>query len=244
MKNKPATVHWHVDKMPGTAAMFLILIFFGTLQGQPLSLAVKHTDDFELTGDGTAVAWKTADWVPLSKYKGTADYNTQVKLLYSDKGIYGVFSCQDKKITATLAEDFADLFKEDVVEVFFWPDETTPLYFEYELSPLNFELPIIVPNHKGEFLGWRPWHYTGERKTRHATKVVKNVQGDVTSWSAEFFIPYALLKPLQNINPKPGTQWRANFYRIDYDRAYSSWVWNPVTTNFHDYEHFGTIRFE
>lgn len=212
--------------------------------GKSAVLHVKHTDDFELTGDGGATGWKTADWFPLTKHKGTADYPTQAKLLYSDTGIYGIFSCGDKKITATLNEDFADLYKEDVVEIFFWTDESTPLYFEYELSPLNYELAILVPNFSGDFFGWKPWHYTGDRKTRHATKVMKDEKGNPTSWIAEFFIPYALLKPLLNVPPKKGTQWRVNLYRIDYDQASSSWTWQPVQTNFHDFERFGTMRFE
>ena len=212
--------------------------------GKKAVLPVRHTADFELTGDGSAAEWKTADWFPLIKRKGTMDYPTQARLLYSETGIYGVVSCADKKITATLTEDFADLYKEDVVEIFFWTDESTPLYFEYELSPLNYELPILVPNFKGDFFGWKPWHYTGERKTRHATKIIRDEKGNPTSWVAEFFIPYALLKPLQNVPPKKGTEWRVNLYRIDYDDASTSWTWQPVQTNFHDFERYGTMRFE
>lgn len=159
-------------------------------------------------------------------------------------GIYTLVKCEDKKITATLSNDFADLYKEDVVEIFFWTDEGVPLYFEYELSPLNYELAIIVPNFDGDFFGWTPWHYEGERKTRHATHVSKDEKGNVTSWSAEFFIPYALLKPLRNVPPKSGTKWRMNLYRIDYDEGYSGWTWQPVLTNYHDIERFGTIQFE
>ena len=69
-------------------------------------------------------------------------------------------------MTATKTEDFADLWNEDVFEFFLWPDEQTPLYFEYEISPLGYELPILVPNFNGKFLGWRPWHYEGERKSQ------------------------------------------------------------------------------
>ncbi len=134
--------------------------------------------------------------------------------------------------------DFSDLWKEDVVEAFFWTDETTPLYFEYELSPYNFELPILVPNNNGTFLGWLPWHYEGDRKTRHATRITPN------SWMAEFFIPYALLKPLSNVPPKKGTTWRCNFYRLDYDEGSSKWSWQLTGKNFHDYEKFGTILFD
>jgi hypothetical protein len=207
-------------------------------------IKIKNTADFEVTGDGNSEQWNHTEWIPLVKRKGHANYNTQAKLLYSTLGIYTLFKCSDKKITATLTEDYADLYEEDVVEIFFWTDETSPLYFEYELSPLNYELPILVPNFGGDFFGWKPWHYEGERKTRHATKIVKDASGKPTEWIAEFFIPYALLKPLQNVPPKSGTRWRMNMYRIDYDDEYSSWTWKPVTTNFHDYKEFGMIEFE
>ena len=223
-----------------------LIVFVGTAYGQkPGDLVVKRTTDFELTGDGLSPSWGKAEWIEIAKRKGAATYQTRAKLLYSDTGIYGMFECSDKKITATLTEDFADLWKEDVIEIFFWTDESTPLYFEYELSPLNHELPILVPNFKGDFFGWKPWHYDEVRKTRHATKVIKGDKGDVTAWVGEFFIPYALLKPLQNVPPKTGTTWRVNLYRIDYDdNANSSWSWQPVQTNFHDFQRFGTIRFE
>lgn len=207
-------------------------------------LVVKHTADFELSGAGVAAAWKTTDWIPLVKRKGVSEFMTQAKLLYSDSGIYCLFSCKDKKITASLKEDFANLWTEDVVEIFFWPDESIPLYFEYELSPLNYELSIMVPNLDGDFLGWKPWHYEGPRKTRHATKIMNDEKRHPTEWIAEFFIPYALLKPLRNVPPKKGMQWRMNMYRIDYDQEYTSWSWQPVQKNFHDYEKFGVILFD
>ena len=179
--------------------------------------------------------------MPPRQNAGTV-YQTKLKLLYSDSGIYCLFKCDDKKITATLKGDFLDLYNEDVVEVFFWTDEKMPVYFEYELSPLNYELPILVPNNHGNFFGWRPWHYEGDRRTRHATRI--NGADEITSWTAEFFIPFALLKPMQNVPPEKGTQWRANFYRIDYDSGTSEWSWQKTRTNFHDLERFGIILFE
>lgn len=142
-----------------------------------------------------------------------------------------------------MKEDFLDLWHEDVVEVFFWTDESAPIYFEYELSPLNYELPILVPNFNGRFLGWRPWHYEGRRRTKHAIQVNKNGEA-VTSWTAEFFIPYALLAPLNNVPAQKGARWRANFYRIDYDNGESSWEWQKVRTTFHDYQSFGHVLFD
>jgi len=207
-------------------------------------LTIKPTANFDISGSGNAGEWKSTDWIPLGKRKGAADYTTRAKLLYSETGLYGLFSCQDKKITATMKEDFANLWTEDVVEIFLWTDESMPIYFEYELSPLNYELSILVPNLDGDFLGWRPWNYDGLRKTRHATKILHDDKGNATEWVGEFFIPYGLLKPLRNVPPKKGTEWRINMYRVDYDQEYTSWSWKPVEKNFHDYEKFGVIRFD
>lgn len=207
------------------------------------TMNISHTTDFELKGDGSAPEWNATEWITLSR-RGTptVSYNTTIKVLYSDKGIYFLFRCEDKKITATLTEDFADLYREDVVEVFLWPNESVPVYFEYELSPLNYELAIMVPNYDGDFFGWRPWHYEGDRLTRHATHISKE-PGDAT-WTAEMFIPYALLKPLIPGPPAKGDRWRANFYRLDYDDGNTRWSWQPYEKNFHDYKNFGTIVFK
>jgi len=207
-------------------------------QPQPAPLAIKSTPDFEVQADTGSANWKNASWVNLPARGGEKKYNTRFKMLYSATGVYCLYYCEDEKIVSAMTEDFSDLWKEDVVEAFFWTDETVPLYFEYELSPKNVELPILVPNDKGTYLGWRPWHYEGDRKTRHAASVKS------TYWVAEFFIPYSLLKPLAQVPPIKGTKWRCNFYRLDHDQGVSRWAWQPVKISFHDYPLFGTVVFE
>jgi hypothetical protein len=205
---------------------------------------VSRTADFEFSGDGLSPNWQNQPWVELpERGQRGVEYQTRMKLLYSDSGIYCLYYCQDRKLTSTLREDFADLFNEDVVEAFFWTDEQVPMYFEYELSPYNYELPILVPNIKGNFLGWRPWHYEAGRRTRHATHVQQK-GSEIQSWTAEFFIPYRLLKPLTHVPPSKGTRWRANFYRIDYDNGPCEWSWQQTRVNFHDFQRFGTLLFQ
>lgn len=211
-------------------------------------LKVQPTADFEVTGKGNAEAWEKADWQPLHRRTDAAHpYETRIKVLYSTKGLYVLMEATDKTITAT-RKDFENLWEEDVFEVFLWPDERDSLYFEYEISPLNSELPIIIPNVEGKFMGWRPWHYEGERKIRKATSAVGGTLksgASVRGWNAEVFIPYVLLAPLRNIPPKPGTRWRANFYRVDYDDGKTtSWDWARVGPSFHEFKKFGTLVFE
>jgi len=228
-------------------------------------LKVKSTADFIVTGDGTSVNWNNTGWNNLpqyssetlrnagwhihipAQYSGSADpqYKTLFKILYSDKGIYCLFRCRDSLITATLKEDYANLYDEDVVEVFLRPDTSLPAYFEYELSPLNYELPILILNNKGNAMGWKPWQYEGVRKTAHAVKInEQDPDSDRFTWTAEFFIPYALLTPMGNVPPSKGTKWRANFYRIDYDRNPVYCGWQLTRESFHDPEKFGILEFE
>ncbi|MFH1716060.1 MAG: carbohydrate-binding family 9-like protein [Planctomycetota bacterium] len=212
-------------------------------------LRVRQTEDFVVNGRGNAPAWEKVGWEPLNLRSADGhQYGTRVKVLYSPTGLYVLMEAEDRTLTATMNEDFLDLWNEDVFEFFLWPDERYPVYFEYEISPLGFELPILIPNFGGEFLGWRPWHYDGKRRTQKATAVVggpRQSGARVTGWTAEVFVPYDLLKPLQNVPPRPGTRWRANFYRVDYDDGKStSWDWARVGTGFHEIEKFGTLIFE
>ena len=214
-----------------------------------MNLEIGRTEDFELTGAGGARAWEKTDWIALPHRKGpNPEFRTDMKILYSGTGLYFLFRCGDAKLTAFLDGDFLDLWKEDVVEVFLRPDERDPLYFEYELSPLDHELPILVPNLDGHFWGWRPWHYEGDRRTRHATAVSggeKRGGAAIREWTAECFIPFALLKPMRNVPPDPGSRWRANFYRCDYDAgSMAYWSWQPVEKMFHEYGRFGVLEFQ
>ena len=211
-------------------------------------LVVTPTADFEVTGTGDHPSWQPIAWTPMRRRQPDGHpYDTRFKVLYSTTGLYFLMDGKDRTLTATMSEDFMDLWNEDVFEVFLWTDERYPVYFEYEISPLNRELPIIIPNFGGTFLGWRPWHYEGERRIRKATSTTggpKQSKATIDGWRAEFFVPYALLRPLQNVPPKPGTRWRANFYRMDYDNGTrTQWDWAPVGNSFHEFQKFGDLLF-
>ena len=215
----------------------------------PKELRVPRTADFAVTGRGEAPAWEKAEWQPLSPRRPDGlPYTARFKALHSGAGVYFLMDGTDAKLTASFAEDFQDLWTEDVFEVFLWPDERDRLYFEYEISPLGKELPIIVPNHDGHFLGWRPWHYEGNRKIKKAVAIFGGAAqpgAAIAGWRAELFIPYELLNPLRNVPPRPGTRWRANFYRVDHDGGKkSAWDWSRVGSDFHEIDKFGTLVFE
>jgi hypothetical protein len=212
-------------------------------------IRVARTTDFAVTGNGSNAAWASASWADLKRRDGSAHaYDARVKLLYSETGLYVHFDGSDARLSATMVGENLHIWEEDVYEAFLWTDERYPIYFEYEISPLNQELVLMVPNFGGEFLGWIPWDYEGERRIHKAVSIRGGdaVSGaEITGWSAEIFVPYALLKPLQNVPPQPGMRWRANFYRNDYDDGgQSSWAWSPTSGNYHLIEEFGYLVFE
>lgn len=227
----------------------------GLSQSLPeMGLQVKKTDDFTVTGTGSSENWMNTNWVKLTQrtnHINDSERETFIKVLYSNTGIYFLFLCEDNLVSSTITTHFEELWREDVVEVFLWPNEGEEVYFEYELSPLNYELPILVSKAGSGQSHWIPFEYSykdgDSRKSIHKTSAAGgNLRSgeEITEWRAEFFIPFELLRPLKNSVPKSGSTWRANLYRVDYDYGTTNWTWQPITTNFHDIHSFGTFVFE
>lgn len=220
-----------------------------TQQVAPPVLTVPLVADFSLTGEGGHGPWPGLPWQTMARVgAGRLPYRTRCKVAWSATGLYFLVEATDRRLTCSLTADYAPLYTEDVVELFVQPDPTVGLYIEYEISPLGYELAILVPNHRGRFHGWQPWQPRQDQRTRKATAVVGGPRAGgatVTGWSAEIFLPFGLFTGFAHCPPVPGTRWRANIYRIDYDDGeVTHWAWCPQTANrFHDYWDFGCLLF-
>ncbi|MBN1409839.1 MAG: carbohydrate-binding family 9-like protein [Spirochaetales bacterium] len=214
-------------------------------------ITINSTQDFTVSGDGTNPAWTAAEWLTIPAVEPkTRKYKTRAKMLWSNKGLYFLFDCEDTVLTCTHADPnvYTEIYKEDVVEIFLWPHEAQGIYFEYEISPLGMELPLIIPNCKGEFHGWTPFLADGKRKIYSGTKIhdgEKSPMSKATHWTAEVFIPFKLLVGFCNCPPPEGTKWRGNLCRIDYDdNIVSYYSLSEGTGNkFHNITEFSTFLF-
>lgn len=215
-----------------------------------MHITVGRCEDFQVTGDGRSGAWDGREWLTLHRVgDGSADYATRAKVAWSDSGIYGLVDCADRKLNCTITEDGADLYLEDVVEMFLWPYPPQRVYFEYELSPLGYELPLMVTNPLGRSQPWLPWHYDQTRRVRRAVSVrggEAEPGATISGWSAEWFIPFALMNGMVDVPPASRSRWRGNIYRLDYDAGSPShWALCPDTgADFHDLDGFATFVFE
>lgn len=224
-------------------------------------LRVQKTSDFTVDGKGTAEQWAKANWFALpqrgtsermsrnpapvpAERKPPAQLATRAKALYSESGVYFLIECEDRVLQATMKEDFREMWWEDVVEIFLWTGEGAPVYFEYQISPLNY-IRMIRQQREGAS---RLIPYEGGRPVLHRTSVSggkKESGASVAQWTAEVFIPYEWLQPAPNVPPESGTRWRVNLYRFDYDTGErAKWGWQSVEESNHQLEKFGTLLFE
>ena len=211
-------------------------------------LVVRRCSDFAVTGRGDNAEWQKTNWVRLTQIDEPGkSIETTFKILYSSTGLYVLFKGQDEKITSPFNNDYDLLYKGDVFEVFFHPDPSSPLYFEYEVSPLNKELVLLISQSNKKFTRWRP--FGPEDK-----KIIKNVDiggaqmksgTKIQGWRAEIFFPYEILGPMITGAPASGTRWKANFCRLDYDTGKMiKWSWSPIKVSFHEFQSYLPIQYE
>ena len=225
---------------------------------------IKKTIDFEITGKGDNEAWNKTGWQEFVKIdSGSNNYASKSKMLYSDKGIYVLFSGEDQFITTKDYKDDDDIYEGDVFEVFFQTDETKLPYFEYEINQPGRQLVLILSGSKNKNLAWSPWRHEYEKHPLILKKVVVTMQSKNTelvaeknaavkpgaairSWTAEIFFPYEVFGLLPSVPPESGMIWRGNFCRIDYDNNKTQeWTWSKkIKSNFHELKNFGYLVFE
>ncbi|MES1224544.1 MAG: carbohydrate-binding family 9-like protein [Bacteroidota bacterium] len=212
-------------------------------------LLVHRCNDFIITGKGDNAEWDKTKWTSLTKLNQPGkEYKTKFKILYSAKGIYVLFNSDDEKIGTEYKNDFENLFTADVVEVFFHPEPAQTTYFEYEVSPLEYELVLLILNTNGKFGSWMPWHYEDKKKVIKKVNIIGGEMkpgASIQSWSAELFFPFQLLSGLLNTPPVSGTRWNANFCRLDYDTGNQvMFSWSPVRNSFHEFKKYYSLQFE
>src|ERR1700742_4824560 len=124
--------------------------------------------------------------------------------------LVAVFSCTDDGIVATHYEHDAPLWQEDVVELFLAPDRLGE-YFEIEVNPLGtvFDARIVSPDGVRATMradvGW---------ECRGLFAAVRRYDRGEGAFSLDVVVRMPFDAFGSGV-PQTGTEWRANFYRID-----------------------------
>jgi hypothetical protein len=139
------------------------------------------------------------------------------------------FDCRHRGVVATMREDNADLWREDVVEAFLSFDDPPFRYLELEVNPLGARFSAVVesPNLSREGMTVEKFpflDFQAEVKVRERR------------WSAVLSIPLGL----------EGAIFRGNFYRIDRTSREFSALFPTLADppDFHVPRSFGRFRLE
>lgn len=236
----------------------------------PESYVVKHTSKAPvIDGDISDSEWQQAKWTTdfvdiEGSLKPKPPLQTNIKMLWDDSCLYVAARMYDPQVWAKLKNHDDALFRENDFEVFIDPTNTTHGYYEIEVNALNTIFDLFLPkpyrNQGNSVSGW----------DAHGLRTAVKIQGTLNDpvdvdkgWTVEMAIPFKAVNPgFRAVNPRPGTIWRINFLRVEYDtqvkngqyeklkdsagydRPEHNWAWSSQgLINMHYPERFGYLLF-
>jgi hypothetical protein len=209
-------------------------------------------------------AWKSAPWTTdFVDIEGSAKplppLRTRIKLLWDDDNLYVAAELQEPDVKATLTKHDSIIYRDNDFELFLKPLAEATGYFEFEINALNTSWDLYLNNTYNA--GGKPdnsWDIPG-LKTAVAIQGTLNQSTDKDrGWTVEIAIPWtAYASRLPVTRPQIGSQWRANFSRVEWPKGVSidtpaaphehkenNWVWTPQgAVNMHIPEKWGYLNF-
>jgi len=185
----------------------------------------------------------------LSDGSGPPSRATEFWACWNNDCLFLAFRAFDPDIWGNYLSRDDPIYNEEVVEAFLCPSLDLTRYLEFELSPRNIQFDAMISNPQGErrSLGIDiSWDCAGWQSAVAVEGTLDNRSDTDRLWTAEMAIPFASLPGLPHCPPRPGEQWRANFYRIDLTPFPEYTAWSPTLRsppNFHVPSQFGTLVF-
>lgn len=196
--------------------------------------------------------WKNIGAVDITNYMGTVpEFNPVVKakMMYDEENLFVIFHVRDRYVRCITKDYNGPVWKDTCVEFFFSPDNSLPeRYFNLEINCGGTPLMHynIVPNKDVTIL-----KVDDIKLIEIAHSLPQLIDPEITdsvTWTVEYRIPLLLSEKYSIVaHPKPGIEWRANFYKIAENNSnphYMTWsvVNNPIP-NFHLPQFFGLLKF-
>lgn len=166
---------------------------------------------------------------------------------WSETHLYLAWRCMDSDIWSTYTERDEPLYEQEVVEAFLCPTGDVRHYYEINISPANviFDAKVHSPDlHRGTMQVDVAWDCPGLETAVRVFGTLNDRTDVDAGWSVEAAIPFSAFPEAGT--PAGGSEWRANFYRIDRARPPEFTCWSPTReepANFHVPRRFGTLRF-
>lgn len=214
---------------------------------------VKLDHPVQIDGNWNKTEWQNVKAIDIKNRMGDKPIftpNVKAKMMYDDENLYVIFHVDDRYVRCLITDYNGAVYEESAVEFFFSPDPEFPdRYFNLEINcggtPLMHYNDFAAKTHTSLDL-------EDIKKVEIAHSLPHVVDPEISNsvtWTLEYKIPLAMLEKYSKIiYPKPGIDWRANFYKIAEKGSnvhFLTWsvVNNPVP-NFHLPRFFGIIKFE
>ena len=177
---------------------------------------------------------------------------TELKLQYDEKGLYGLFYVKDFYVKSVHTEFQASVCRDSCVEFFFETAAEKSGYFNLEMNAGKGMLMYYVRDNSragdafADFDILPAEDLAMVQKFHTMPDVVDPEIAAPTEYRVGFHIPYALIQKYTGCQlPKPGIFWRMNVYKCGDRTSHPHWIsWNPVRAlNFHSPEDFGVLEF-
>jgi hypothetical protein len=257
-----------IIKIPDLRSLITVVLFsvlcvpcFGRAGGEKPRFALEESvyevvrlkKPMPIDGDWNKSQWKKAAPLVIENYMGKVPAfkpGVEARMMYDDENIYVIFRVQDQYVRSRVREYNGNVSGDACVEFFFAPDNALPMeYFNLEVNAGGTPLIFYVTK---PWTGFNKLSADDIKQIEIAHSLPARIDPEITepvTWTLEYRVPLSMLRKFSNIaQPKPGTRWRANFYKTASETSNPHWItWSQVDNpqpNFHLPQFFGTLIFK
>ena len=177
---------------------------------------------------------------------------TEVRLLYDDMALYGLFCVQDRYVRCVREGLQVPVCRDSCVELFVQPGGRGG-YFNFEFNCGGAALASYITDQRRTPDGFADFARLSVAECRRI-ELGHTLDGPIDpeiehplDWALACRIPFGLIESYSGVPPpRPGVVWRGNAYKCGDETSHPHWAaWSPVPElNFHDPQAFGDLLFD
>lgn len=227
------------------STILAVLSFMFSTENYSQTIPIHKTND-KITIDGDLSDWKTPFLGPFVIHDSgnKASQNTFVSLSWNDKNLYIAYRSTDSKIVGTPQKKDSQIFNtDDLVEFFIDPDGDGQNYIEIGVNAFSSNYDLLLKCISPLCGGWN----TAMNFDIAGLETVSKITSE--GFNTEIKIPFSSLETIKNgkfSQPKAGTKWRGNAFRIDYGNTTEYLAlqhYKSLKYGFHQPEEFAVFEF-
>jgi hypothetical protein len=208
--------------------------------------------DFAPVSDWDSPLWQGVEAGDIDVYPwGDEGFRpkAQFRLQYSPKSLQVIFRVQDRYVRSIVRSYGGPVWRDACVEFLFSPSaDASTGYFNVETNCGGIAL---VAHQRARDVNREIIDGREVRRLSVAHTMPAFVEPEMTSpvdWVLAYCLPYNLLAARSSmLHPRPGVEWRANFYKCAEHNSHPHWgCWSPIVAakpEYHLPEYFGTLEF-